>query len=452
MVKRLLFAFSIFSFLCFSSAAPSIDTYLEDGETFSEIELANGYYLVLINASPAFLADSNGLVLNSTEIEYFFSPYLSGTYLSKVQPSQQDISSVLDDLNEFNASRAREADCKRYLGTDVYDCFDRDSCMYACYTPLCKGMLQGVGEPFFTSFVSFEEKLSLLDTQVSNLSGSILLSYISEGNASFVLSQWALAFQGVFTTAENVSNNKLFRKDGFDFCHPLNYSFSSLERANSKLLRLSVRLQLFQNPVKLKNSVLNATLSRVSLKASKDDCANKSLSASASLASFNSNFVQLSGLTELAQARLNLTRMASLVSVACSARKFSDANHSFDEFNAELARQEELLNPVMQEYSDTLRVATAGLQHVSSISTSGSSPELESARKTLEQVRSELPLASNASEVNVLHSVALDALKTVSGAPANSSNENNPNADFDLGPIVVILLLAALAFYFLKKK
>lgn len=227
--------------LCLSvSLEEAIDNYTEENEQVSVrvVETTFGSFRIVSVSSVdvLVLSESDGYapVVSSGAIENV----LRAEFFSKLNATER-VSDIYASVLSFNSSRApEEQTCLQYTGNDRYPCLNSTQCQYACISvPLCKSVMNGVGDQFTTSIVSWRLGLLLLDQHMQDFVSLVPLLEQGDSNA-FVRASSSL--QGLESQATAITKNKMFSCDPKDiasycFCPDANYTYSDLSVASAKL-------------------------------------------------------------------------------------------------------------------------------------------------------------------------------------------------------------------------
>lgn len=132
-------------------------------------------------------------------------------------------------IDAFRASRASEANCSRLTGIDKVDCFDRDSCLSACYgVPNCQYLAYNSNIEFIYDILYYSENLTTLDEELYNLE-----AYIDEFNAPAA----QVSLTTAKTAAVNIQSNPLMATQ-YSFCQKPLYDFAALNSLQQTLAQM----------------------------------------------------------------------------------------------------------------------------------------------------------------------------------------------------------------------
>ncbi|OIO20931.1 hypothetical protein COV61_03390 [Candidatus Micrarchaeota archaeon CG11_big_fil_rev_8_21_14_0_20_47_5] len=149
--------------------------------------------------------------------------------------SYSEIPKLKEYLNSFSQSRQPgEAMCRQYIGTDLYPCYDRDSCYKSCYTPLCNPLALGGGWTFIDLIVSFENDTDYLGRYLANANSTIDAFEQNPSEETFDASYSLVS--DLNKKATKIKSNDLF--DAYQLCYPVEYDMVSLVKAKMLLEKI----------------------------------------------------------------------------------------------------------------------------------------------------------------------------------------------------------------------
>jgi len=246
--------------------------YLKENETFTKVNFntsSGEYYIINIADEPSFiLAYQNGsLTMITTKdgirnalISYYASNGVTAEDL-KVNKSYAD--ELLSLVESYNETRAKEFECKTYIGIDRFECVDLDTCWRACYTPICQQFKIGAGRPFLELIWALSNSSSYIDSNISAFNEEV--SSLSEFNI--------LQFDEITALIDNmknnsmaINNNDLISPSGLGFCRPVNYNLTYLTNAKIKLLTTRDRVLPLLIVDETADRIFNNTTDRLSMK------------------------------------------------------------------------------------------------------------------------------------------------------------------------------------------
>ena len=194
-------------------------------------------------------------------------------------PSGEWLARIVGLLDKFSASRAKEAECRRYIGIDKFPCNDRRSCIKSCYTPMCNELKQSNEcdkDPkacgFIDSIVSFANNLTLLDNGTSLLRSLVL--GISGVRGVGPIDSGIDACSKMLDGADQVNGNPLVQEKAYYFCPKVAYDKASLQTVKEELVSLRNKFALMITPGITAKNVASETKRRLELRANLELCAS----------------------------------------------------------------------------------------------------------------------------------------------------------------------------------
>ncbi|MEM3400073.1 MAG: hypothetical protein QXP42_04550 [Candidatus Micrarchaeia archaeon] len=209
-------------------------------ESFSVQPLSVGgidYYLVCVDGTDTFLLKALPntdlfIVDSDREIAFVLRAHYRKYY-------EKSVAELRDYILLFNRSREpKESACKRDLGIDLYPCYDRDSCLKACYTPVCQGARTELA--FLDAMRDFYRDAREIDTAVDEMNNG-LYAYAGSDYEQGKLPAFGL-FGRIETAISNLDKNKIFLSVidmGYMFCNPIPFNTTALETAKNKLIEIA---------------------------------------------------------------------------------------------------------------------------------------------------------------------------------------------------------------------
>ncbi len=219
--------------------------HLAEGETFSvdeapvSLDGKDYFHITISSGGEIFAVQSPSskygfeLAADASEIK----PALAELYRLQGHntSSFSEIPKISGYISSFSKSRQPgESKCKQYIGTDMYPCYDRESCYKSCFTPLCNPLALGGGWPFIDLIVSFENSTSNLGNiaEEAALAAKELESSQTESNFKAVLGY----ISKLNKEATAIKTNDLFTN--YQLCYPINYDLISLVQAKRLLEKI----------------------------------------------------------------------------------------------------------------------------------------------------------------------------------------------------------------------
>ncbi|MEM4389544.1 MAG: hypothetical protein QXG98_02685 [Candidatus Micrarchaeia archaeon] len=235
-------------------AALSLDELLANytlpGETIRSqpIALAEGTYaLIFIDSHESMLVNLSlpgapSLIESASAIEAILTEEL---LLDLAIPSR--LPDIAHSLEGFNASGASwQALCAQWTGTDRLPCTNLSSCRLACISvPLCKSMLQGIGDPFALSIWGWRNETERLDLSLSQVRSNLSLISTSD-DPRVPISSAQASLYSARSALHAMRSNDLFNCEpsyprSYCFCN-ITFNEAYLNDAMEKLARLESEL------------------------------------------------------------------------------------------------------------------------------------------------------------------------------------------------------------------
>ncbi|MEM2963263.1 MAG: hypothetical protein QXW70_04185 [Candidatus Anstonellales archaeon] len=247
----LLLTASLPSALAFSKGDEYLDlfiaSYLTDNELFSieDFKLTRNYsvyYFVVINGTQNLIVkkiidspSSFVIVQNESEIRDVLFEYYILKGFKKIPPNETQ--KLKEFIISFSKSREPgESRCKKYLGTDLYPCSDRESCFKSCFTPICSPLAQGVGWEFIDLIVYFENRTKNLEYLTRD--AEMIIERFSENQSKENFLAVKSILLEINRVATNITTNGIFSV--YQICHPVNYDIVSLIKAKRLIEKFEI--------------------------------------------------------------------------------------------------------------------------------------------------------------------------------------------------------------------
>jgi hypothetical protein len=235
-------------------------TCLLENETFIKERITPNSYIISVGKfqyergdtyqiTDSFLITVNetnfseiSLVENQYEIEAALTEKyarLNITY-DALYPTQKETGDILAMILRYNQSREpQEHGCKISTGTDRFQCIDRESCLRACYTPMCNPVAMGVGWPFVDSIWSFTNSSRDIDSNVSSI--IVKLNEIDGKSPELepLLDDIEASFISIQAATDRIADNGIFKNEVYSFCWPIKFNTTSLitGKAMTKIIK-----------------------------------------------------------------------------------------------------------------------------------------------------------------------------------------------------------------------
>ncbi len=420
-------ALSLLSIILISSFAwglaceKSVEKYLDSGESYSYLNVTAGsgqsYLLFSINGGYSMLAEcgSEPKFLESyDEIEAVLGSYAK-TYQkpADIVPGEEWQKRMGGLLDKFSASRAKEAECKRYVGIDMFPCNDRQSCIKSCYTPMCNELKQSNEcdkDPkacgFIDSIVSFANNLTILDKGTAQLRS--LVSGIAKIGGTEPLDAGIEACENMLESADLINGNALMQENGYYFCPRVAYDGASVQAIKDELVVLRNKFALMITPGTTAKNVASETQRRLELIDNLDRCASNIEYAKKALGEMSGSKHPAVNYSEVTAPVGMMNNIAGELQSLCASRKFPEAGGAMNRFLEEEGRAKSALANVSAEYDATKELYQTVLGEISTLP-----PDVNISKFTesMKMVDREIALVKNASDLGVLKGVILQNQK-----------------------------------------
>jgi hypothetical protein len=233
-MKKVFLIFSLFCFVLFSATVAEVaNNYIEPAETYILTKIiSNGqeYWMVNIEGNDELLIDSTpALLTEKTKITDVLIVRFEEESMIDYRREQ-----VKDFILQFEESQyPHRSTCEQYTGVDKMPCYDRDSCLKACYAvPICS-MIKS--EPFIYTILDW-------NNAKNNVDESLIKVYEDLENAKTISDYSKL--RNSITSLENdmdeMEKNGLYSVYGF--CKDMDISYDSLDYAKSIILDIEEAL------------------------------------------------------------------------------------------------------------------------------------------------------------------------------------------------------------------
>ena len=277
-MKVLYLAFAFLILCTFSTGANTsklgsyISGFLIGNETYkiTTFNLSDGYYHIInINNTPSLLLRTtlNGsieIVANRDEIKNALVGYYASQGVSNdSKMNESDFEELLYLIDSYNKTRAKEFECKTYIGIDRFPCVDLDSCWRACTTPVCRGAKNFGGPDFIKLIWEFSNSSSHIDSNMSLLRGRIVSR--QDLYASGKLEELIASVDNINNDSVSIEENDLFNSSILGFCDSFQYNLTYLTHARDILSKRYMVLQLHVAD-ETSDEILNTTKQRISLR------------------------------------------------------------------------------------------------------------------------------------------------------------------------------------------
>ncbi|NYZ78667.1 hypothetical protein H0N99_00805 [Candidatus Micrarchaeota archaeon] len=272
------FVLLILSSFLFGASASAVNLFVSDyigeNETFTKIpfNLSDAQYYIINVKEPSLIlrVPPNGSIAILTEkpvirdalLGYYA---LQGITTDELKLNQSYVDELLSLVDSYNGTRAKEFECKTYIGIDRFPCFDLDSCWRACYTPICQQLKIGSGRPFLELLWSFSNQSSYIDSNISAFAGEV--SSTSEFTSTGQVDHLVAMLDNMKNISITINNNDMFNPMALGFCHLVDYNLTYLTQAKINLLTKRDQILPLLTLDDASDALYNNTLQRISLKA-----------------------------------------------------------------------------------------------------------------------------------------------------------------------------------------
>ena len=254
-MKKVILLFSLMLTILFSQTVAEVALeYVEPSETYLLTKIVSGgndYWIVNIDGNDTLLIDSTpALITSETTISDIILTKFREE--SMVDYKKEQIRESV--INFYNSQYPDRKTCEQYTGVDKMPCFDKDTCLKACYAvPICS-MIKS--EPFIMTIKDWVDKKNIVDGSYN--------STLNKINNSVYLADYS-SLESSLTTLKNdmedMEDNGLYSVYGF--CKKMNISYNSISSAKSLISDIKEALAN-ENSVKNKaKSIYTLTIERV---------------------------------------------------------------------------------------------------------------------------------------------------------------------------------------------
>ncbi|MFH1448480.1 MAG: hypothetical protein ABIG39_06460 [Candidatus Micrarchaeota archaeon] len=181
---------------------------------------------------------------------------LANITYDSLYPNLFETGEILALAMEFNDSRQPEEDqCRLWTGTQNMECYDRESCLRACFsTPMGNAVAGGVGWPFVDSVGSFTNNTKDINSNISALIKNINDIETKSGDVETLLKSSETNFINIQNSSDGITQNDLFDDWVYSFCYPLKFNRTSLITAKIRIKRINERMKvIFDIPLQAEN-------------------------------------------------------------------------------------------------------------------------------------------------------------------------------------------------------
>ncbi|QLJ52418.1 MAG: hypothetical protein Sv326_0243 [Candidatus Fermentimicrarchaeum limneticum] len=257
-----------------------IKNYLAENESFTTtyFDLPNeSYCIVRINNEESFILHippngSIGMLATKEGIKEALLTYYSiyGVTKEKLDLNVSHADELLSLIDSYNQSRAKEFECKSYLGIDKLACTDFETCLKACSTPICRDLRTAGGERFITSLWALSNQSSRIDSDLLALAGKLGSNPRLDTPES--VDGLTKLLDDLMDSSAEVKANGLFNQPGI--CYPVEYGLDYLVQAKRILLRRRLCFDFLALDENVERIFTN-TMIRVSMKKVREENATQ---------------------------------------------------------------------------------------------------------------------------------------------------------------------------------
>lgn len=254
-MKKVLLILSLFCFVLFSQTVAQVaNQYVEPSENYILTKMTvsgNDYWIINVEGKDELLIDSTPkLIQNKDEITNIFMTKFEEESMLDYKKEQTE-----DFIKQFQDSQYPERSiCEQYTGVDKMPCYDRDSCLKACFAvPIC-------------SMIKSEQFIfTILDWNIAKekVDDSFLVVYNDLEDAE-TISDYSNLRDSINTLKRNMEEmeeNGLYSVYGF--CEGMDLSYSSLNSAKSTILEIEESLSTAPTVKNKANEIYTYTTERV---------------------------------------------------------------------------------------------------------------------------------------------------------------------------------------------
>jgi hypothetical protein len=254
-MKKVFLILSLFCFVLFSQTVAQVAReYVEPSENYVLTKMTAGgenYWIINIDGKDEMLIDSTPkLIQNKNEItDIFITKFEEESMLDYKKEQTEEF------IIQFQESQYPErTTCEQYTGVDKMPCYDKESCLKACYAvPICS-MIKS--EPFIYTILDW----NILRNKVDD---SFLVVYDDLENAETV-SEYSTLRNSINTLKQNIEEleeNGLYSVYGF--CEDMSLSYDSLDSAESTILEIEESLSSATTVKNKANEIYAYTVERI---------------------------------------------------------------------------------------------------------------------------------------------------------------------------------------------
>ena len=254
-MKKVLLILSLFCFVLFSATVAEVARqYIEPSETYILTKISSGgndYWIVNIDGTDEMIIDSTpSLITSEEEIENILMTKFEEEAMIEYKKTQ-----VQDFIFEFNQSQYPDRKtCEQYTGVDKMPCYDKESCLKACYAvPICS-MIKS--EPFIYTILDWNNARNKVDESLNEV-----LEDLSNAKTTSHYSSLRSSINSLEDDMEDMEDNGLYSVYGF--CKDMDISYDSLDSAKSIISEIETALSSESSVRQKASSIYDLTTERL---------------------------------------------------------------------------------------------------------------------------------------------------------------------------------------------
>jgi len=228
--------------------------YVEPAETYILTKITSGgnnYWIVNIQGEDTLLINSTPSLITDQETIYdvILTQFREESMVDyKKEQVKQSVTTF------YNSQYPERSICEQYTGVDKMPCFNKESCLKACYAvPICS-MVKS--EPFIMTIKDWVEKKDQVDesynSTLNKIDSAVYLSDYSSLDSSL---------NGLKNDMEEMEENGLYSVYGF--CKDMDISYNSISSAKSLILDIEEALSNEKAVQNKANNIYKLTTERV---------------------------------------------------------------------------------------------------------------------------------------------------------------------------------------------
>lgn len=234
-MKKVILILSLFCFILFSQTVGQVaNDNTEPAENYNLIKITSGgndFWIVRVNGVDEFVIDSSPKIVTDRNeiIDIFIVKFEEESMLDY---KREQVENYI--LNFQDSQYPERATCEQYTGLDKMPCYDRESCLKACFAvPICS-MIRS--EPFIFTILDWSLAKDKVDNSIEEV-----LNKLENANTISQYSSLRSSINSLKGDMEEMEENGLYSVYGF--CGNMDISYSSLNSANSVILDIEDSLK-----------------------------------------------------------------------------------------------------------------------------------------------------------------------------------------------------------------